>query len=91
LFAGALMMLTRDEICAHVDLGMATRRGLGSAQHDDHVWRWLNWALDQVMRANPIRIRGFMSKTEGDELYPLKSSFGASKPPKKPKERLTNA
>jgi len=39
------MRMTIAEICHHERRGMMTRRVLGYAQHDDHLWRWLNYHL----------------------------------------------
>lgn len=33
------------DICWHERAGMRTRELCGYAQHDDHVWRWLNHRL----------------------------------------------
>lgn len=38
-------MMTLAEICIHERRGMATRHCHGYAQHDDHLWRWLNYHL----------------------------------------------
>lgn len=45
------------EICVHERLGMLTRHVYGYDQHDDHVWRWLNYRLWQWGLKHPIRVR----------------------------------
>lgn len=37
--------MTLDEICIHERRGMWTRQQFGYDQHDDHLWRWLNYHL----------------------------------------------
>ena len=37
--------LSLESIIRHLKAEMQTRRTLGFAQHDNHVWRWLNYKL----------------------------------------------
>jgi hypothetical protein len=39
--------MTLAQICYHEHLEMYIRRLHGYAQHDDHVWRWLNHQLNR--------------------------------------------
>jgi hypothetical protein len=48
--------MTIREICEHEARGMATRHRLGYDQHDDHLWRWLNYHLSRWSAARPWRI-----------------------------------
>jgi hypothetical protein len=47
--------MSMEEICRHERLGMLTRHALGYGQHDDHVWRWLNYHLRLWGEAHPFR------------------------------------
>lgn len=50
--------MTLQEICLHERAGMHTRRLNGYAQHDDHVWRWLNAMLKAWGEAHPFKVNG---------------------------------
>jgi hypothetical protein len=39
--------MTLQEICSHERRSMYARYLNGFDQHDDHVWRWLNYHLSQ--------------------------------------------
>lgn len=49
--------MTFDELILHERAGMMTRRLRGYGQHDDHVWRWLNYHLTLWCDAHPIKVR----------------------------------
>jgi hypothetical protein len=49
--------MTKDEIIRHERLGMWTRSTCGYKQHDDHLWRWLNYHLAIWSNEHPMRIR----------------------------------
>jgi len=50
-------IMTKDEIIRHERLGMWTRSMNGYKQHDDHLWRWLNYHLAIWSNEHPMRIR----------------------------------
>ena len=54
--------MTFKEICVHERLGIKTRKLFGYGQHDDHLWRWLNYHLALQHRERRIWISTLQTK-----------------------------
>src|SRR4029077_5215255 len=46
--------MTMREICVHEIAAMQTRRALGHAQHDEHVWAWINALMRVWSETQPL-------------------------------------
>jgi len=59
--------MTMREICLHEIAVMQTRRALGHAQHDAHVWTWIDTLMRVWSETQPLIHSKLVKKLEQEK------------------------